>query len=1119
MLQKPCTSILAGLCALSSLAILSCGDQRGAVRVQLKVQDDLRSRIKSLRITTRTRARENELWQASAKSPSTTIQTKDGAPAEVTLLLPASVRGQILVGVSALDEAGAELASGRGQASIENAADTSKLSPVAVPLTVPHCLPEGWCWSHPQPQGQHINGIFGTAADDVWAVGSGGAILHFDGIGWNGVPSPTTAQLFGIHGSGPRDIWAVGGGGGTTLHYDGASWTVSPNPSMQALRAVYAVAPTSAWAVGAAGTVLRFDGSGWKDANNPAGRNLYGVWAASADDVFVVGDGGAHRYRNGSWDATFASPPINPAPMSPPAELRGVWGSSPNDVFFVGPSGSLMHYNGGVFDSVTSVPGLSLNTISGKSADDLWVVGNNGSIWHRSGVAAGAGAAMGWRTTESYTNSSLSAVWAISRDVVWASGNDGALQRWDGQRFFNVPQRETAAMLHSVHAAPDGSALWAVGERGTLLRWNGVQWEPTPIDTTETVRDVWCDGPDRAWAAGTNGLLLRWDGQRWQRVDSGERVELLALFGVAADDLWAAGRSGVLLHFDGSRWQRSSTVQAADLNDLWGRSSNDVWAVGNSGAVLHWDGQSWLPAAQGAPTTQNLLAIWGTASELYTAGTNGTFLRRDKDTWQPIATGLAMGTHLGGVWGRAENDIWLSASDGRLYRFNGSVVTPQSIVVPADASGAPRPLSRLRGTAQGQLFVVGAQGTVVAAPLVSTCASCSQTGRALTLDVTLDGFSAASQIKRLNIDVFGAGKRLPGSPFEVQASRTPYTLALPASVIGPLSVHVVAYGEGGTELGAGREQFELSSDPQRIERRVSLRAGCSADGWCLVPAPTSANLISVWGAADDAVWAVGDSGTIVRWNGSAWLSEVSATTANLKGIFGTARDDVWVSGDAQASNVTLLHRDSNVWQPASAPLFRLLGLSLFGGTSVDRSNAYVASSTDASLLQLVSGSWTYLPAHGQDYGCAQVYGMWSLSRSGSDVFAVGATCAMRMRAGAWSALMPLPSNPLVAVWGSSSDDVWAAGNAGTLYRWNGRSSSEVLPRPTTQHLRSVWGSAPDDIWAVGYGDTILHFDGKAWTPKRSPTSGRGLILSGVWARSRSEAWIVSQAGTILRYQS
>jgi hypothetical protein len=1104
--------------ALPLLGLLSCGDNRGAVRLQLQVDDGLRARIKSLRITTLTRGRDNELWRGSSKAPSSTVMTAAGAPRELTMVVPADTRGQLAVGVIGIDENGAELLRGRGQALIENAADTARLTPVAIALTQPHCVPEGWCWSHPQPQGQHINGLFGTAPDNIWAVGSGGAILHYDGIGWNGVPSPTAAPLFGIHGSGPTDIWAVGGAGGTTLHYDGNAWTVAPNPSMQPLRAVWSVAPTSAWAVGAAGTVLRFEGSAWKDVTAPGGRALHGVWAASADDVFVAGDGGALRWRAGNWDPTIVTPPINPAPGSMPADLRGVWGSSVNDVYFVGPAGALLHWNGGGFDSINVISGANLTAIGGRGADDLWAVGANGTVLHRSGVAAGAGASMGWRTTESYTGSGLGAIWAASRDLAWVSGNDGALQRWDGGRFWNIPQRETTAGLLSIHAAASGNSLWAVGERGTLLRWNGVYWEPTWIDSVETVRDVWSDGPDRAWAVGGNGLLLRWDGSRWLRVDSGERTELMALFGVDASDLWAAGRGGVLLHFDGARWQRTSGLPTADLNDVWGRSSNDLWAVGNAGTVLHWDGQSWLPAGQGAPPAQNLLSIWGTATELYAAGSNGTLLRRDKDQWQPIASGLPMGVHINGMWGRAENDIWLSGGDGRLYRFNGSVVVPASVLVPADAAGTPRPLYRLRGDSQGQLFVVGAQGTIVMAPTATACAGCGTTTRALSLEVSLDGFATMAEVKRLSVDVYGGNKRLPGSPFELQPGRSPFALPLPSTFQNPLTLQVVAYGEGGTEIGAGRDEIELAAGNDALSRSVRVRAGCSGDGWCLSQSPTKANLIGIWGAAADAVWAVGESGTMLRWNGSAWALEPSATVQHLRGVWGTGRDDVWAAGDPQGAVTTIVHRDASAWQAVTAPILRVIGLPLFTGASLDRGTVYVPSTIEGSVLQLSAGLWSYLASHGQNYGCTQLYSMWSSGGAAGDLWAVGGNCALRMQRGLWAAMTP-PRDALTAVWGSGTDDVWAVGNTGTIYRYNGKVGSEVTPKPTTQHLRSVSGTAADDIWAVGYGDTILHYDGSRWSQRRSPTSGRGLILSGVWASSRREAWIVSQAGTILRYQS
>jgi hypothetical protein len=59
--------------------------------------------------------------------------------------------------------------------------------------------------------------VWGASKDDVWAIGYFGAIRHFDGSAWSvsqvsvdGVPD--YAPLFGIHGSAANDVWAVGTG-------------------------------------------------------------------------------------------------------------------------------------------------------------------------------------------------------------------------------------------------------------------------------------------------------------------------------------------------------------------------------------------------------------------------------------------------------------------------------------------------------------------------------------------------------------------------------------------------------------------------------------------------------------------------------------------------------------------------------------------------------------------------------------------------------------------------------------------------------------------------------------------------------------------------------------------
>jgi hypothetical protein len=67
-------------------------------------------------------------------------------------------------------------------------------------------------------------GLWAAGKDDVFAVGSHGDILHFDGMSWTPMTSPTSGNLVDLWGRSPSDIYAAGPGG--ILHYDGTSWTL-----------------------------------------------------------------------------------------------------------------------------------------------------------------------------------------------------------------------------------------------------------------------------------------------------------------------------------------------------------------------------------------------------------------------------------------------------------------------------------------------------------------------------------------------------------------------------------------------------------------------------------------------------------------------------------------------------------------------------------------------------------------------------------------------------------------------------------------------------------------------------------------------------------------------------
>jgi hypothetical protein len=69
----------------------------------------------------------------------------------------------------------------------------------------------GSAWSQVL-DGSHIGyGIDAVTATDIWSVGPGPAVMHYDGQQWADVPQGLVGgELWGVEASGADDIWAAG---------------------------------------------------------------------------------------------------------------------------------------------------------------------------------------------------------------------------------------------------------------------------------------------------------------------------------------------------------------------------------------------------------------------------------------------------------------------------------------------------------------------------------------------------------------------------------------------------------------------------------------------------------------------------------------------------------------------------------------------------------------------------------------------------------------------------------------------------------------------------------------------------------------------------------------------
>lgn len=296
---------------------------------------------------------------------------------------------------------------------------------------------------------QALSGVWGSSPDDVWAVGAGGTLLHWDGKEWTPFSSPTDRDLYGISGSGPDNVIAVGGRPGdalpTILHWDGATWKPARwSPDARAdgpewghtrgvarvLRSVHvwtSGGSVQAAAVGADGGPVSWNGTEWRAYGFYMSTPMNAVGGLGEYVHWRVGDRGTlwRVEGTGSFNENFGSPP----PVSTSAALFGVWAATPTDVWAVGEQPFFR-------DGQASLSGV---------------------IAHRD--------RQGWASEQRADWPRFRAVWGATAADVWAVGL-GGLAHWDGTAWTPAPSERLTA--HAVWGTSATDA-WMVGPEGRVL--------------------------------------------------------------------------------------------------------------------------------------------------------------------------------------------------------------------------------------------------------------------------------------------------------------------------------------------------------------------------------------------------------------------------------------------------------------------------------------------------------------------------------------------------------------------------------------------------------------------------------------------------------------------------
>jgi hypothetical protein len=297
---------------------------------------------------------------------------------------------------------------------------------------------------------------------------------------------------------------------------------------------------------------------------------------------------------------------------------------------------------------------------------------------------------------------------------------------------------------------------------------------------------------------------------------------------------------------------------------------------------------------------------------------------------------------------------------------------------------------------------------------------------------------------------------------------------------------------------------------------------------------------ALWGSGPNDIWAV-DDGWIMRWDGTKWTLRSERAAAALRAVGGSSASDVWAVGVAGCA----MHWDGRVWSNCREHATGIpTSIALNAVWSRGENDTFAAGGT--FLLHQAGADWTARDLGvtapdfegtalyaGDDATWIGGYGLIARADEGGDVsyfrthlepvnalfglpsgeiWAVGSESASSYFDGAsWSArLEPATTATFSAIWAVSETCVWAATDNGTIFRFDGNGWTQV--KHLAAATNAIWAGSEDDIWIAG--SSFWHWDGAGW--QELPIDDDESEIESLWGASSDEVWAIGGRGGLFR---
>jgi hypothetical protein len=245
--------------------------------------------------------------------------------------------------------------------------------------------------------------------------------------------------------------------------------------------------------------------------------------------------------------------------------------------------------------------------------------------------------------------------------------------------------------------------IWAVGEfylkdssggidpkLFNVLRWNGTKWDGYRLtfelggtSYLNSAYAVIAFGPNDIWIA--NDAPTHWDGQQLNLVDYRGVTfgEVHRFFGYSNTDFYTVGSTGKLSHYNGQFFEAIPTGVSSFLWDITGVKQQFYIASFTFGNQIRPSGifeysrnqfQFLFPGPSDSSIFRalvNCFGLWMSPQGTFWA-LGEAFVFKPIESHLPIPGINPYQSVLRTIKGLADNDVWISGSDGVIMHFNGA---------------------------------------------------------------------------------------------------------------------------------------------------------------------------------------------------------------------------------------------------------------------------------------------------------------------------------------------------------------------------------------------------------------------------------------------------------------